>query len=94
MFAESLSAFFAAADFGVTATHGGESAQVILDAPNTDILGGRGMTTEPSILYKTGDLPTLKRGDAIVVDGVNYTVNETPQSVDDGKLRRALLSKT
>lgn len=90
MFAEDLTPFFA--DFGVTAVHGSDTASVLLDMPDQQILGDMQISTEYAITWRTGDLPGLKSGDAITVAAVSYAVREVTRQ-DDGAVMRATLKK-
>lgn len=90
MFAEDLSAFIA--DFGVTATFGALTAQVILDMPDQSILGDLQLTTDYSMTFVSTDLSGLKHGSAITVDGAAYTVREVSR-LDDGRFLKAALKK-
>lgn len=76
MFTEDLTAFFV--DFGVTATVGGASVQVIFDNASqptgVGILGMAG--TQPVITLKTADLPADPVGLAAQVGGVAYTITQ------------------
>lgn len=76
MFTEDLTAFFA--DFGVTATVGGASVQVIFDnASEGTRVGLLGMAgTQPAITCKTADLAADPVGLAAVVGGVAYTITQ------------------
>ena len=81
MFAESTAAFFA--DFGVPAIFGDSTAIVLLDQPEANILDDRVQTTQYQITFRTADLPGLKHGSWIQVDGKQFSViNVRP--VDDG----------
>lgn len=98
-FAEDLSAFFdTVGGFAVTAAFtpsgGGAqvSASVIFDSPTEDILGGDGLSNEYSITYPADSLPGIKSNATGTVDGVSYKVREV-KLLDDGKLKRAMLSK-
>ena len=90
MFIEDLTPLFA--DFGVTATYGVLTAQVLLDMPDQQIFGDMQMSTEYAITYKTSDLTGLKRTDSITVAAIAYTVREVTR-LDDGALMHATLSK-
>jgi hypothetical protein len=76
MFTEDLTAFFT--DFGVTATVGGASVQVIFDnASQGTRVGLLGMAgTQPAITCKTADLAADPVGLAAVVGGVAYTITQ------------------
>jgi hypothetical protein len=98
-FAEDMSVFFNAAEFAVGATFvpaaGGAavSAQVILDMPTSEFLGGDVHSDEYQITYPAAALPGLRKGDNGVVDGVAYRLRENPRLLADGRLRAALLTK-
>lgn len=81
------------ADFGVSATSGSTTGMVILDMPDQLVAGGEVLSTDYSITYKTALFPNLTYGDAIVVNGVNYTLRET-RLLGDGAFSQAGLSKT
>lgn len=97
-FAEDMTAFFSTAEFAVSATFtpagGGASvsASVILDAPTEDILGGDGLSDEYAITYAATDLVGIKSGATGTINAVAYKVREV-KLLDDGKLKRASLSK-
>jgi hypothetical protein len=89
MFTEDLTAFFS--DFGVTATVGGASVQVIFDNASqgmqVGILGMAG--TQPAITCKTADLAADPVGLAALVGGVAYTI--TQHEPDGTGISRCLL---
>ncbi len=91
MFVESLDAFLA--DFGVIAELGSMRATVVLDAPDANVLGDRAQSTAYAIVFKASDLAGLNHGDAIVVDGKDYSVI-TVSNIDDGAFKRAALQRT
>lgn len=97
-FPENLAAFFSTADFAVTATWtpsaGGaqQTAQVLLDQPDEEILDGRVFSREYAILYRIDQLIGLKPGEVITVDGIAYTVREAG-ALQDGKILRATMRK-
>lgn len=90
MVAEDLDVFFA--EFGVTATLGAASAQVLLDMPDQAVLGEMQISADYAITFQATDLAGIKRGDAITVDGTSYTVREVTH-LDDGKLKHATLKR-
>ena len=92
-FTEDLGAFFSAADFAVTLTWGLVTAEVILDAPDEQIIDGRVLSREYAITYESADLAGLAGGASVTVDGTAYTVREVT-ALDDGKIMRATLRKT
>ena len=91
MFTEDLAVLFA--DFGVTATFGSLSAQVVHDMPGQSILGDMQITDDYSITYASTDLAGLNRGSVVTVDGIVYTVREKPLHLDDGRLLKAALKR-
>lgn len=80
------------ADFGVVATDGADSANVILDMPD-QLIAGDVISAEYRITYATGAFTGLGYGDPITVNGESYTVN-TVQKIEDGAFTVATLSKT
>lgn len=92
-FAENLAVFFSATEFASVAVWSGHTANVIMDAPTQDILGGKAQSNEYAMLLPTADLPGINRGASVVVDGVTYTVRESPDLRDDGKLKHVKLTK-
>jgi hypothetical protein len=92
MFTEDLDQFFA--DFGVSATVGAETGLVIFDAPDMNVSGfdGQVITPEYKITYPNTAFTTLAHGDAITVDGTEYTVNNVT-AAHDGKIKYAYLSE-
>lgn len=92
-FTEDLGAFFSQADFAVALTWGAVTADVILDAPDEQIIDGRVLSREYAILYESADLVGLAGGATVIVDGNAYTVREVT-ALDDGKIMRATLRKT
>lgn len=97
-FTEDLSVFFSTAGFAVEATFvpasGGaaQSAQVIFDSPTDDVMGGDSFSNEYSIMYQASQLPSVRKGDRGVVDGVTYRVREV-RLMDDGRIKQAILTK-
>jgi hypothetical protein len=92
-FTEDLGAFFSAADFAVTLIWGLVTAEVILDAPDEQLIDGRVLSREYAITYPADELVGLTGGQAVTVDGTAYTVREVT-ALDDGKIMRATLRKT
>lgn len=85
-----LAVFFS--DFAVAASFGAQSAQVLRDAPDEQWLAGAVQSREYAITYAATQLPGLKTGDTLTVDGVSYRVREV-SALDDGALMRATLTK-
>jgi hypothetical protein len=92
-FSEDVGAFFQQDDFAVELTWGAETANVILDAPDEQIIDGRVLSREYAITYESADLVGLAGGATVTVDGTGYTVREVT-ALDDGKIMRATLRKT
>ena len=97
-FTENLAAFFSTADFAVTATWtpsaGGpqQTAQVLLDTPDEELLDGRALSREYAITYRADQLVGFKAGEVVTVDGIGYTVREVA-ALQDGKIIRASMRK-
>ena len=89
-FTEDLTAFFNASDFAVTAVFGAESAQVILDRPDLEIMAGRVQSTEYLMTYPATVFSALADGDSITIDGSDYSVREV-RALDDGRIKQAIV---
>lgn len=87
---EDIDGYFA--DFGVVATYGAESANVLFDTPDEMVGAVENVSTGYQITYKTGVFAAMKFADTITVAGVSYSVRYI-QKINDGALSRALLSK-
>jgi len=87
---EDLSAFLT--DFGVSCTSGAVTALGILDMPGQLLADGMVISTDYQLTAKADDFGGLLYGDAITVDGVNYSVRET-RRIDDGKMVEISLMK-
>lgn len=87
-----LSPFFQLADFAVAASFGAQTAQVLLDAPDLELLGDAVQSREYAITYAATQLTGLKTGETLTVEGVSYQVREV-SALDDGALMRATLTK-
>lgn len=81
------------ADFGVSCTAGAVTANGILDMPSQVLSDGMVLSTDYTLTAKASSFGSLIRGDAIAVDGVNYTVRET-MLMDDGMFVQIGLQKT
>jgi hypothetical protein len=78
-------------DFGVQATFGSLSANIILSLPGVDLLGGRVESNQYEAEFASADLPGLAYGSLITINSVVYKVlNVFP--LDDGTFSRARLS--
>jgi hypothetical protein len=101
---ETLAPFFA--DFGITATSGGESASVFFDHPARQTLDGMAIAEDYEMLLAHEDLPSLARGAEVTFatadnanlrwddrhwwTGKNFKVREV-MPMDDGALKRVTL---
>lgn len=79
-------------EFGVSAEYADMRVLVTLDMPDQGILGDRMLSTQYLMTYASADLPGLKHGDALIVDGMNYSVVDV-RKIDDGKLSHAELQR-
>lgn len=91
-FAEDLSVFLDSDGFAVQVVFGGVIALGILDMPSEIIADGVVLTTDYRLTCEASKFGGLLHGDAIKVDGVNYTVRNTAL-VDDGALCEIMLQK-
>ena len=69
-----------------------QTPQVIFDSPTNDVLGADSFSTDYSIMYQASQLPSVRKGDRGVVDGVTYKVREV-RLMDDGRIKQAILTK-
>ena len=88
---EDLDVFMA--DFGVSCTAGSTTAKGILDMPGEVVAGGMVLSTDYSLTTRHSNFGTLTVGDAITVDGINYTVREN-RLIGDGSFVEIALQKT
>ena len=91
-FTEDLDVFFSTAGFGVSVTKGDDTGVGILDMPSEVVADGVVLTTDYKLLVKTSDFTSITRGDAITVDGNDYTVRE-PMLLDDGEITQIFLMR-
>jgi len=91
-FTEDLGAFFDIPGFTVPVVSGDVTDVGYFDSPTETIADGLVLTTDFSVLVITAKFPSLKAGDSITVDSVDYTVRE-PIMLDDGKLTRVYMLK-
>lgn len=89
MFTENTAVYLA--DFGVAATVGAVTAQVLLDQPDLEVLGGRALNREFQITFRVADFPALAMGNTVTIAAASYRVAAPPEQVDDGAFARALL---
>ena len=88
---EDLDVFLA--DFGVSCTAGDTTANGILDMPSEEVIGGMVLSTDYSLTTRFSNFGTLIAGDAIEVDGEDYTVRQN-RRIGDGKFVEIALQKT
>ena len=88
---EDLDVFMA--DFGVSCTAGDTTANGILDMPSEEVIGGMVLSTDYSLTTRFSNFGTLIAGDAIEVDGEDYTVRQN-RRIGDGKFVEIALQKT
>lgn len=83
-------------DMGVPVVIGGVQGLGLLDTPDRLLMenGDRSgiIGAAIAVLLKTSDFPTLKVGDALTVDGVQYTARERLRE-GDGALVRVMCFK-
>ena len=89
-FVEDLDAFFDTPGFTVPVVFGSTTGVGYFESPV--VADGVLLTTDFSVLVKTSDFSTVASGDAMTVDGENFTVRE-PMRLDDGKIMRVMLMK-
>ena len=91
-FEEDLRAFFDIPGFTVPVVSGDVTDVGYYDSPTETIADGLVLTTDFSVLVITAKFPSLKAGDTITVNKVDYRVRE-PMMIDDGKLTRVFMIK-
>lgn len=64
---------------------------VIFDAPGVNLLSGV-VAVNRSAVYRTAQWPTVRRADAITIDGTTYRSDE-PMPLEDGLIARVELTK-
>lgn len=102
MFSEDMSVFFDATVFGTASTWtpsaGGaqQSANVIVDMPTEDLLGGRVASNEYVFMCASTSYPSISRGEVVVIAtgeyAGSYTVREA-RFVDDGRIKALSVAK-
>jgi hypothetical protein len=80
-------------DFGLSVTAGAVSGIGVLDQNSEIVLGGQVISVEYSLTCISSLFGNLKYGDAVVVNGVNYTVQHQPMRLDDGLFCMVSLQK-
>ena len=91
-FAEDLTKFFDVAGFAQAATWGALSANVILDTPTEDQLGGKALGVAFDVTLPASSWPNIARGASVTIAAVSYTVREV-RLLDDGALKKLALQK-
>jgi len=91
-FTEDLTAFLNTAEFAVSVTAGSVSGLGILDMPSEIIADGVVLTTDYKLTCEASKFGDLLHGDAVTVDGTNYTVRNTAL-IDDGAFCEVMLQK-
>jgi len=66
----------------------GVEINVIFDNEYFDAIGVSG--SNPVVIAKTSEIPNVKRGDAIAVNGANYLIGDPPQHDGSGLVRLEL----
>ena len=97
-FTEDMSVFFSEKEFSLIATFTplGEApltANVMLDKPDEDILGGRVSSTDYVMTLPASKFPGIARNLTVSIDGVTYNVREVKQ-IGDGAIKTVSLSKS
>lgn len=94
---EVLFAAFKRAGMLVQAVYLPASAATPFDAswkrPEQLLLADEAQSAEYELEFETAAIPRLKRGDALQVAGVAYTVRSAPRMQGDGYYTRVLLDK-
>ena len=88
---EDLSVFFSVDDFGVTVTSGAISGVGILDAPDDEILDGMVIARGYMLTAQASEFGGVQDGDALTIDGDDYTATSDARTIDDGKLVQIML---
>jgi len=91
-FTEDLTVFLDTAEFAVPVTAGSVSGLGILDMPSEIIADGVVLTTDYKLTCEASKFGDLLHGDAVTVDGTNYTVRNTAL-IDDGAFCEVMLQK-
>lgn len=91
-FVEDLSVFLDSDGFAVSVTAGAVTGLGILDMPSEIIADGVVLTTDYKLTCDASKFGGLLHGDAMTVDGNDYTVRNTAL-VDDGAICEIMLQK-
>lgn len=97
-FAEDMSVFFNAGEFGTVATftfpgRRAETAVVLLDSPTQDVLGSKAQSNEFAIRLPVAAFPGINRGHVVTINGADFEVRESPDLIDDGAVKHIKLTK-
>ena len=91
--AEDEAAFLA--DMGLPCSAGGVAFVALFDQADAIVdLSRVGVHSRQYTLTYQSAAVTLRRDQAVTVNGAAYTVREAPQQLDDGAFTRAVISKT
>jgi hypothetical protein len=94
MFTEDLSVFFdSASGFATAAAWGSEAANVILDMPSEDILGGKSSSEEYTAQLATTAWAGVVRGSSITIGAWAYKVRDISM-MGDGATKQLKLTRT
>ena len=91
-FVEDLSVFLDSDEFAVSVTAGAVTGLGILDMPSEIIADGVVLTTDYKLTCEASKFGSLLHGDAVTVDGTNYTVRNAVL-IDDGAFCELMLQK-
>lgn len=96
-FTEDMAAFFSTDEFAVQAviTKADSTVltvKVIFNTVTEELWGSENLSDEYTITVATNDVPGVRSGDAVVIDGVNYKIRFI-QLVSDGYLKKAKLAR-
>lgn len=92
-FVEDLSDFLDPDDFAVPVIANGVSGYGILDIAGDLILDDRRTNEDPVIRVETSKFGNLIHGASATVNGVAYTVRESPMLIDDGAFCLVMLTR-
>jgi hypothetical protein len=82
---ENISSYLRLMGEPATWTHNGvaESVRALYQAPGASELGGDVIVTRSSALLCAADVPGIKRGDSLAINGTTWTIGER-MPLDDG----------
>lgn len=94
---ENLAVFFAdfadAASWTPSTGGAAQPGKVIVDAPDSMILGDMVITSETTLTYPLGQWPGIDENQVVIVGAVQYRLRGRPQAFDDGSLLRVEVVK-